>query len=347
MKTLYVAAGFDGSTTLDRKRGLVAAGWEIEHLDSDPWVNHPFRKWKGLHDRSSFGPLIWSFNRRILSVARAVRPDVVWVDKGIWVKVSTILKLQEMGAVVAHFTPDSAIQFNRTRCFMHCIPHYDVLFTTKAWEMDDYRRVGVKRLELAYQGTDVTRTRPMELSNEEQEVYGCDLVFAGRGEEHYAKTLVALLAQMPSLKLKIWGAWQVAVQRHPALKPYWQGGNAMGDAYARALSGAKIGLGLLSKLFPETETTRTFEIPACRTMLLAERTDSHLRFFKEGSEAEFFSTVDEAAEKISYYLSNHDARTRIASAGYNRFLSEDYTVDRFMGDCARSVERVVAERCAS
>jgi spore maturation protein CgeB len=43
--------------------------------------------------------------------------------------------------------------------------------------------------------------------------------------------------------------------------------------------------------------------------------------FKEGETIECFDSVEEAREKISYYLSHEDERRRIAEASY-RFVVE-------------------------
>jgi spore maturation protein CgeB len=104
----------------------------------------------------------------------------------------------------------------------------------------------------------------------------------------------------------------------------WQGGEVYADDYARALTGAKIGLGFLRKAWPDQHTTRTFEIPACGSMLLADRTGEHQEFFEEGKEAEFFGSADELLDKVQFYGRNESARAAVAAAGYRRCIEGNY-----------------------
>jgi spore maturation protein CgeB len=92
-----------------------------------------------------------------------------------------------------------------------------------------------------------------------------------------------------------------------------------------ALNGAKIGLGLLTRLAPDESTTRTFEIPACGTMLLAERTSEHLQLFEEGKEAEFFSSGGEMNEKIRWYIDHDAERELVGAAGLRRASTSGYS----------------------
>jgi spore maturation protein CgeB len=340
-KLLYVAGDFRGSTTRDRKRGLEEAGLDLVELDSSPWIYKPNRIWRGIHHRVHTGPLIWGLNRAILETAAREKPQVVWIDRGVWVMPNTIEILQSKGAKVVHYTPDPAISFHATPSFLKSIPRFDLIFTTKKWEMDLYRQHGARNLVHSPKSACPSRTRPLQPSPDERKTYETDLVFIGHAEAHYVETIRRILALLPGLSLKIWGAWGKAVKAHPELAPYWQGRGAFGDEYAKALTSAKIGLGLLTKLVPETETARTFEIPACGTLLLAERTDSHLSLFQEGEEAEYFDSPEEAAEKIRLYLTDENRRERVALAGYRRFIESDYTTARYMRDCARKIEDLI------
>jgi spore maturation protein CgeB len=98
-----------------------------------------------------------------------------------------------------------------------------------------------------------------------------------------------------------------------------------GDDYARALTGARIGIGFLRRSWPDQHTTRTFEIPACGSLLLADRTDEHREFFEEGKEAEFFGTEEELVDKAEYYSRKDADRLRLAGAGYQRCIRGKYS----------------------
>lgn len=84
---------------------------------------------------------------------------------------------------------------------------------------------------------------------------------------------------------------------------------------------------------------RTFEIPACGGFLLAERTPTHLELFEEGKEAEFFSTVEECADKSRFYTRNEPARSKIARQGYRRCIASDYSLG---GQLSHALQRIVS-----
>ena len=84
---------------------------------------------------------------------------------------------------------------------------------------------------------------------------------------------------------------------------------------------------------------RTFEVPACNSFLLAERTDEHAELFREDQEAVFFETPDELVDKARYYVRNAKAREEIAGRGGRKILENPNTyADRLkvlLAQCAK------------
>jgi spore maturation protein CgeB len=97
-----------------------------------------------------------------------------------------------------------------------------------------------------------------------------------------------------------------------------------GETYSKAINSFDINLCFLRRANRDRQTTRTFEIPACGSFMLAERTDEHVQLFDEGQEAEFFGSTDELFEKVRFYLTHEDIRQKIAQRGRQRCLRFGY-----------------------
>jgi spore maturation protein CgeB len=213
---------------------------------------------------------------------------------------------------------------NRSRHFRAAVPLYHFLFTTKGWEIAEYQRFGARSVRHVHDAVDEQRFQPRDPTSAERERFGAAVTFIGRCEPHYADTLRAVAES--GLDLGVWGPrWTRHARRHAWARRCVRGDGVWLDDYPVALSCAGLALGLLSKNFPETTTTRTYEIPACGTFLLAERTEDHLSLYEEGREAEYFASPGELVEKARFYTANEAARERIARAGHERYLQSGYT----------------------
>jgi spore maturation protein CgeB len=324
MRILYIGQLWEGSTALERMKTLNSLGHETVAFDVSPFAAGSSRLLQSVAWRFNAGPVVAKMNQAIWREADGLRGVThIWVDKGVWVYPDTIQYLKERtGSRAIHYTPDSQIVSQRSRHFMLSIPLYDVLVTTKEWEVDAYKEAGAKRVILTYQGFD-GRFVPQRVGESELATYGSDVCFVGHTQTHYAEKLKALSSL--NIRLRIWGdAWPRYAEKNSwaqgiVAKGLW------GENYPVALACAKIGLGLLGKHIPETSTTRTFEIPAMGTFLLAERTTLHQQLFDEGKEAEFFSSDEEMIEKTQFYLRHDEARERIAAAGRTRCERSGYS----------------------
>ena len=317
MKVLYIGQYGKGSTS--RMRGeclqeiLAPASFQVIDLD-EPLHGHS-RLITSLGWRFHTGPLVSSVNRYIRE-QMAGPYDLVWVDKGNFIEPETIHALPTDRRI--HYTPDTAITYNRSGAFFRSIPLYEYCITTKSFELEGYRRKGARNLLFCTQGYDSRIHRPYVPWGQKE-----GTVFVGLREEGKERFLAMLLEQ--KFKVTLAGAgWEKFAHRHrnnPLLN--YAGTGVFGEAYARLLSGARVGLGLLSKRFPELHTTRTIEIPACGTAMAGERNSDTRDIFTE-EQALLFSDAAEFLEKVGRALREPDYCKQITENGYRRITGDGF-----------------------
>lgn len=344
MKILFLGEIGPGQTSLMRLRALERLGHEVRGVHTiEPWREVSWTQ-RQVQRQLGRGSVVREINRRVVAAARTFRPDMVWAEKQEYLSLETLAALKALGARLVHFTPDPyfSLDWKRTRAMDAAIGGFDVLVYCKAYERADYEALGKPLVYMPLGYCDEVH-RPLPSSDPQ---WHCAAGFLGGWEPRRERMLHGVATA--GVELKIWGgAWdflrdgrwtlrrqlvlgQLAgdetfrIHRDPLLAAAHQGGEVYADDYARALTGAKIGLGFLRKVCDDQHTTRTFEIPACGSMLIADRTDEHRSFFAEGKEAEFFSSQEELVDKVVYYAANERARAAIAAAGRLRCESGRY-----------------------
>jgi len=338
-KIYYIGPLGKGSTTLQRMESLQELGHDIVSFDMDPYYQYGSRLLRAISYRLNYGPQIGALNRDIVSRARDLHCDYVWIDKGIWIYPETVEALKKRVRAVIHYTPDPAIVFHQTRHFIRSIPCYDIVITTKRYEMDLYPELGAREVIYADQGYDANIFRPHDVEPELQSRLETDVIFVGHCEPHYYRYVRC--ASEVTRNTGVWGKWDRHVWFHPWLKSVYRGSGIWHVDYAKAICCSKVGLGLLSKLAPDQTTTRTYEITACGTFMLAERTEEHVSLFAEGKEADFFASEEEFKDKLNYYLSHDLIRERIAKAGRERCIQSGYSyTERMRGVLAKIADLV-------
>lgn len=326
-----------GQTSLMRSRAFKRLGHSVRGVDTgEPWKS---AKWLSRRAQRSLelGPAITEINRSVLKAADEFRPDLVWAEKQEYLSREAIEALKK-SATVVHFTPDPyfSVAWKRTRLMDEAIVSFDALVYCKCYERSDYETAGPQPIYMPLGYCDEVH-RPL-LSDDGR--WSCSVGFLGGWEPRREHLLHAVASR--NIVLKIWGAYweflrdgrwtprrhiilrQLAgresfrIHQDPLLAEAFQSGEVYANDYARALTGSRIGIGFLRTVCPDQHTTRTFEIPACGSMLLADRSNEHCELFEEGREAEYFSSTDELVDKAEYYSRNDSARERLASAGRRR-----------------------------
>lgn len=335
-----------GGTCLERMDALAALGHEVVPFDMRPYYLNAPRLQRMVEHRLHAGPSVRALNRDLQSLARN-GCDWLWVDKGIWVWPQTLTVFREAcGALLVHYTPDPAILFHRSRHFLRSLPLYDVVVTNKRYELDLYRQHGARSVLWSCTAFSRGIFRPVELTAEDHARYDCDVVFVGHCEPHYIRCVQ--VATQVTQDVAVWGKWQRALRGRPWLARVWRGPGVWHEEYVKALRCAKIGLGLLTRLAPDGATTRSMEIPAAGTFMLAERTEEHQELFEEDREAVYFGCEDELRDKLRFYLAHDELRRRIAEAGHRRVMTSGYSYqDRIREVVARIRENRAAVATAA
>lgn len=357
MKILYLGDIGPGQTCLMRMRALERLGHQVLGVNTvEPWRRVSWLQ-RQAQRRMHRGSVVRGINNTVLDVAREFRPEMVWADKQEFLYIETIEELRKLGARLVHFTPDPyfTLPWKRTPLMDAAMKSFDVLVYCKSYERTPYESLGRQLIYMPLGYCDEVH-RPLPSPDPR---WSCAVALLGGWEPRREQLLHAVAAA--GVDLKIWGGhwdflkdgrWTLrrsiilkqlagrdrfTIHQDTTLIPSLQGGEVYGDDYARALSGARIGLGFLRKVCPDQHTTRTFEIPACGSMLLADRTDEHQRFFEEGKEAEYFGDEEELVSKIRFYTTHEDVRARIAAAGRQRCVDGGYAYVHRMSEVLTAI----------
>ena len=307
----------------------------------EPWTRVSWLR-RQVQRRLQRGSVVDEINRSSLTRAREFRPNLVWAEKQEFLRVETIEELRKLAQNV--FTSRRThISRSNGSARGSWIQHgsFDVLVYCKSYERKQYEALGKPVVYMPLGYCDEVHRPCLQDAR-----WNCAVGLLGGWEPRRERFLHAVTAA--GIDVKIWGGYWEFLQdgkwtprRHIILRQLagkdqfhfhsddllsraHQGGEVYADDYARALTGSRIGLGFLRRVCPDQHTTRTFEIPACGSLLLADRTEEHLEFFEEGKEAEFFASCEELLDKVKFYCSNESARKRVADRGYQRCKEGGY-----------------------
>lgn len=322
MATILYVGPFSG-TAADRGRALEDLGHEVVRLRGGIPTDWRYQLYRV--SRFLDGPFdVQGMNRALLRRLRHRRFDLLWIDKGIDLRLSTLRFVREEWPElpVVHYCPDDyRLLVEESVEFADLIPHFDVMVTTKSYnvaELADWCARDVVFVDNAYQPE---VHRPVELDDQDAARFCCEVGFVGFFERDRAEQIYS--AAVAGIPVTVRGpGWERFEKRHANLIVEDRFLDA--EEYVKAVNGAKINLGFLRKQARDRQTTRSIEIPACGAFMLAERTEEHMDLFEEGVEAEFFGDTSEMIRKCRFYLDHDEERERISRAGLERCRRDRY-----------------------
>jgi len=324
--------------------------WALERLGAETVaVNvYDYRAKNALLRKIEFrllaGPEVERFNRDLLALAEHHRPEILWADKLLLLKPSTLQLLRGMGIATVSYMIDNFFGPRRDpgwRLYAQSVPLYDLHVTQRDTNVRDYLAAGARnviKVQTAYEPT--LHFAPAAGWSDADRDRGVS--FIGTPYDDRAETLTKLAAE--GLPVTISGGerhWRSALTAASFAQLYREG-ELHGQKYREAIWRSRINLSFLTHSNRDEFVHKSFEIAACGGFLLAERTQGHLDRFVEDEEAVFFNGYEELAAKVRLYLDDESARSRIAAAGHARCLCSGYDNDTQVRSILNRVEELRA-----
>ena len=264
----------------------------------------------------------FELNKKILNFD-FTKVDILFTIKGNEIKPWTLKFIKQKYPhlkIISWSLDDMYAWHNRSFYYTLGIKYYDIVFTTKSYNIHELKLIGAKRVEFIFQAYSVNLHKPYKCKN-----YIYNVIFIGDFEQDRFEKML-FLAQN-GIEINIFGPnWNKYVK-----KQYYNlvihNKPLIGEDYSKSISCSKITLCFLRKINRDLQTSRTMEIPACGGFMIAERTNEHLKLFNEDKEAVYFSSKKELLEKVKYYLKYEEKRKEIAKAGYRKTISSKYSYD--------------------
>lgn len=307
------------------KKYLEEAGAEVSFFAAQNRFYEYYHKsvFRKLLFRAGLSGVLGQINESLLAEVERLRPDVIWVFKGMELYPKTLSALRKTGTLLVNFNGDNPFIFTSrgsgNKYVYQSLPLYDLHFTynleIKA-RLD--REYNAKTLLLPF-GFDVS-DEVYEACRLEEEV--SRVCFIGNPDPARAGFINELAAA--NIPIDIFGspAWSRAITNkgvtvHPAI---------YGDDFWKALRRYRVQLNLMRPHNENSHNMRSFEIPAIGGIMLAPATDEHRLFFEDSEEAFLFTGPDSCIEKAREILSiTRDQAGVVRDRARGRSIKDGYS----------------------
>ena len=257
-------------------------------------------------------------NNKFISLAAEKKPDVAIITGGHRITSSTIRTFKNNGICTVLWTIDAPLNF---QSIIDVAPIYDHIFCqgTEAVELLD--RAGIKGANWLPMACDPSEHRPVEISAEEKERYGNDVVFVGS----YYPNRAELFENISGFDLGIWGPGWEKLEEKSKLRRCIEGSHTPPSEWLKIYSASKIALVTHyqdpEKRFPVYQASpKIFEAMACGAFTVSDKQRDVFSLFKDGEHLIRFDNSGALVEKINYYLDHSGERERIALQGREEVL---------------------------
>lgn len=305
---------------------LKKLGHQVDYVDNSKY-NDLFQSISGItsekaHQNQLRSMLISFLSETAIARCAEFKPDLVFALAQAPLTEAGLQKLRENRIPTAFWFVED---FRLMNYWERIAPLYDYFFTIQRNEFfEKLAAMGVRNYSYLPVAASPDVHRKLDMSKKEMDTYGSDISFVGSGYHNRKFFFSGLL----DFDLKIWGSeWCVGM---PLLSHIQRGGEWIDtEESVRIFNASGINMNLHSSAYHEGVNPygdfvnpRTFEIASCGSFQLVDYRSEMSELFNAGHEIICFKDLNDAREKIRYYLNNPEARAEISARGRERVLRE-------------------------
>lgn len=325
LSILYIGSLATWCNSLRRFQALKSIHPGTEAINTDPYILAKYIS--GFQHHLNIGPGVSLLNREIRKRTLQKKYDIIVVDNKPYLSGKTLkfIKNQHADTKIANLLTDDPFgKFTKSwRLLKGTASLYDIIFVQRKVNIFELKSIGAKRVEICYRSFDPDYNRPLELKEEDLKKYHTKVGFVGTYENVRASYIAHLIKN--GIPVHVLGNDWPGGEYWEIIKPYYRGPSVFEEEYIKAINGMEIALHFLRHANRDEQDSRTFEIPASKVFMIAERSQLHEQLFEEDKEVILFNSKEELLQKVTYYLNKPAEGEKIGIAGYERCMSSGYT----------------------
>jgi spore maturation protein CgeB len=263
-------------------------------------------------------------NKDLISLMKSFKPHFFIETGGHRILPETVKAIKRHGIRTALWTIDCPVNFEPV---INAAPYYDFVFTGGSEAYDILKEKGIKNLHFLPFACDPDLHKPQALSEDDQKLYGADIVFVGSIHPELYPFRIKFLESIADLDLAVWGPGSSSIPQDSPLKKCIRGEKTPPDAWTKIYSASKIVLCMhykdpANRIPCHQASPRVYEALACEAFLMVDVQRDVKTLFKDREDLVLFRDTDELRGLIKYYLERPEERLKIAENGRKTVLEK-------------------------
>ena len=265
-------------------------------------------------------------NKRMVSLALDVKPDIVIVTGGHRIAAQTIRRLDDNNIYKVLWTIDAPLNFQP---ILDVAPFYDHIFCQGTEAIELLNHAGIKGAHWLPVACDPDLHSHLDLTTKEKMRYCNDVVFVGS----YYPNRAELFENLVSFDFAIWGPGWEKLERKSKLRECIKGTHTPPSEWVKIYGASKIVLAVHyqdpERRFPVYQASpRIFEALACGAFVLSDNQRDVFSLFNKSEHLVRFMDADDLIAKITYYLDHPSEKEDIARRGREEVLNNHTYIHR-------------------